>query len=817
MNTVMKRLLLIAVFIGLAVLLSPQNYMAASSPERVRPVLVFGDDINYPPYSYLDENGQPAGFNIELAKAVGNAMGYDVVVRLDEWHKVREALEKGEIQAISGMFYSEQRDQVVDFTSRHSVTNGDIFTRTDKTISSLEDLRGKTVVVQKGDIAAEYLAGLDLDLKLVEVSTVNEALKLVEDGTYDYAGLVKLPGLYSLKANHVKGIRAQGLNLVPNDYCIAVAEGNESLLLTLNGGLQVVKANGEYQQIYDRYLNIYEDVSVASFVRQNRNIILAGGAAVLLLVMVSIALKFMVDAKTRALKQANETLLQDQMELEALNSEMEANLEELTAMEEELRTQFEALIENERKLSASEERNRMIVNALPDLVFTFDRKGRFIDCQVSSEEQLLMPKEVFMYKTMEEIMPPDVAAMGRANLEESFRTGEMQRFEYELQMNGQVEFFEMRLVKSKESEVIGITRNISTDKIYKDRIEYLSYHDQLTGLYNRRFFEEELKRLDVQRNLPLCIIMADVNGLKLVNDSFGHKMGDDLLIKVAEVLKKVCRADEIISRIGGDEFIILLTKVNNEQVENLISRVHALTQKEKVGSVELSISFGWDFKTRPDEDVQEVFRRAENFMYKRKLFEGPSMRSKTISAIVQALHEKSQKEQQHAQRVAELCQRFAAVLEPLDFSREELKTAALMHDIGKIAISDDILDKTTELTPDELEEMKRHPEIGYRILRSVSDMMELADYVLYHHERWDGTGYPKGLKGSDIPIQSRIISLAEAYDALTGGLAYRPEASAETALSEMERHSGTQFDPELTAQFAAMIRAGEETASPHLA
>lgn len=767
--------------IGILLILLPiiaiVNFSEAASYEKIKPKIIFGDDINYPPYSFLDPSGKPAGYNVELAKAVGEAMGYDVEIQLGEWSQVRADLESGKINAISGMFFSKERDKVVDFTIKHSITNGDIFTNQSSRISSVDALKGKKVAVQKGDIVAEYLESLDIGIQLIEVQTVNEALRLVEEGKYDYAGLMKLPGLYGIKENNLKNVHAEDLNLIPNDYCMAVKEGNNTLLLTLNGGLKILKETGEYEKIYDRWLNVYEVKTPWTLVLKYRWFILLAITIVTILILSNFLLNRLIQIKTKELRLSNE----------ALNSE-------------------------HKRLAASEERNKAIVNALPDLVFTFNKEGRFLDCQAANEEQLLVPKAVFIGQLLEAIMPEEIANLGYDRIAKAFETNELQRLEYGLEINGQMEFFEMRIVVSKENEVIGITRNISTDKQYREQIEYLSYHDQLTGLYNRRFFEEELKRLDNKRNLPLGIVMADVNGLKLVNDSFGHLIGDQLLIKVAEVLKKTCRADEIISRIGGDEFTILIPRIEENQIEALISRIQEAAAQEKIGSVELSVSFGWDIKENNQEDILEIFKKAENYMYQKKLFEGPSMRGKTIGAILTTLNEKNSREKRHSQRVSELCERFAVALGFSERGIEEMKTAGLLHDIGKIAINEELLNRAGPLSAEEMEEVRRHPEIGYRILRSVNDMVEMSEYVLCHHERWDGTGYPKGLKREEVPIQARILSIADAFDAITSERSYRRTKTDQEGAQELLKCAGTQFDPSLIPTFVKMILSETDTA-----
>ena len=350
-----------------------------------------------------------------------------------------------------------------------------------------------------------------------------------------------------------------------------------------------------------------------------------------------------------------------------------------------------------------------------------------------------------------------------------------------------------------------LCRDIRERKEMENKLEYLSYHDQLTGLYNRRFFEKELKRLDVGKNLPLTIVMADVNGLKIVNDSFGHAAGDELLEKVSEVIKKGCRSNDIIARLGGDEFVILLPKTDIYETEQIVKNINALALKETVSAVNISISFGYGTKKKEGEKIEEILKKAEDYMYKKKLFESPSMRGKTIGAIINTLHEKNKREEEHSHRVSMLCQDMGHALGLTESETEELKTIGLLHDIGKIAIEENILNKREELTEDEWQEIKRHPEIGYRILNTVNDMLEIAEYVLYHHERWDGKGYPKGLKGEEIPLQSRIITIVDAYDAMTSQRSYRNALQEEIAIEELKINSGTQFDPELVRIFIEKV------------
>ncbi|GLC29318.1 hypothetical protein bsdE14_07280 [Clostridium omnivorum] len=353
--------------------------------------------------------------------------------------------------------------------------------------------------------------------------------------------------------------------------------------------------------------------------------------------------------------------------------------------------------------------------------------------------------------------------------------------------------------------VLAILKNIAAEKEMKEELEYLSYHDQLTGLYNRRFFEEQLIRVDVEKNLPLTIVMADVNGLKLVNDSFGHATGDELLKKVAQVMEKGFRKDHIIARLSGDEFVVLLPKTGIMETEKIIKNVKALASEGKVGTVDISISFGYQTMDNKEENIQDILKKAEDYMYKKKLFEGPSMRGKTINTIISTLHEKNKREEEHSLRVSKLCESMGTAIGLTEDEVKELKTVGLLHDIGKVAVEENILNKPGKLTDEEWEEIKRHPEIGYRILSTVNDLSEMAGYVLAHHERYDGKGYPKGLKGDNIPLQARIIAIVDTYDAMISERSYRNALPEEVAIEELKRNAGSQFDIKLTKIFIEKV------------
>ncbi|MFT9496390.1 sensor domain-containing diguanylate cyclase/phosphohydrolase [Anaerosolibacter sp.] len=350
----------------------------------------------------------------------------------------------------------------------------------------------------------------------------------------------------------------------------------------------------------------------------------------------------------------------------------------------------------------------------------------------------------------------------------------------------------------------GIYTDIRARKEAEAKIRYLSYHDKLTGLYNRAFFEEELKRLDTDRQLPLAIIIGDVNGLKLTNDVFGHLTGDKLLAKTADILKKACRKEDIICRWGGDEFAILLPHTDKNIVDKICERIYCLSKESADTPIQIGISLGYAIKYK-NEPMTELIKEAEERMYRNKLLESKSTRSHIINSLQKSLYERSHETETHCQRMKDLSIALGKSLNLDNDKINELGLLALLHDIGKMAISDSILQKPGKLTLEEWEKMKRHSEIGYRIAETSPELAHISKYILFHHERWDGTGYPKGLKGDEIPLLSRIISVVDVYDVMTNARVYKAPVSHDEALKEIVRCSGTQFDPEVVGKFLELF------------
>ncbi len=298
----------------------------------------------------------------------------------------------------------------------------------------------------------------------------------------------------------------------------------------------------------------------------------------------------------------------------------------------------------------------------------------------------------------------------------------------------------------------GFFRDITDRKKSEEKILDLSFHDHLTGLYNRRFFEEELKRLDTERQFPLSFIMGDLNGLKIINDVFGHIEGDKLLKETAEILKTVCRSDDILARWGGDEFVILLPKTSVSDSEDIVERIKKECKKTNSQKIPVSLSLGAATKETAGQDIQSIVIDAESNMYKNKLAQKESLTSSIIFALEQALYEKSSETKEHTDRMHDLAIKLGKSVKLPASQLDELSLLASLHDIGKVAIPEKILLKKGKLTEKEWEVIKRHPEIGFNIAQSSPQIAHIAKPILSCHENWDGSGYPLGLKGNQFPL-----------------------------------------------------------------
>ena len=349
-------------------------------------------------------------------------------------------------------------------------------------------------------------------------------------------------------------------------------------------------------------------------------------------------------------------------------------------------------------------------------------------------------------------------------------------------------------------------RDITARKQMEEGLEYFRQRDPMTGVYNRAYFEIDMMRVSASKHCCVGIFVGDVDGLKLINDTLGHCQGDELLKRVASLLAAGIKAPNYVARIGGDEFVIVLFDSTRQQLEELEQYYRMQVEAYNVDNphLPLSLSLGWALGEE-NVNVESVFKTADNTMYRQKMHQSQSVRGSIVRTLMKALEARDHITEGHADRLSRLMLLMGQCLEMPQEAISELRLFAKFHDIGKVGIPDSILKKPGKLTEDEMNIMQQHCEIGFRIAKSSPDLEPIADWVLKHQEHWDGRGYPLGISGEEIPIQCRILSIVDAYDAMTSDRPYRKALSNEDALAEIRRCSGTQFDSVLAEKFITMV------------
>lgn len=476
---------------------------------------------------------------------------------------------------------------------------------------------------------------------------------------------------------------------------------------------------------------------------------------------------------------------------------VKSNLEQY---QKELDDKSSILIDKEASLKDVMEYNQAIINALPYLVFIFTRDGYCIYCKGTPYFSSVDNSD-YIGKHITDIVDTDDVNI----ILDAFKTIQanetMRNINASYTIDGVLQYFNINISYCRENEIMYLPYRVTDLYDQLNKVKYLNQHDILTGLYNRTYYEQKLYEMVRKNAFPLTVIVSDINGLKLINDSFGTKEGDNLILQYSELLKATDVDFDLISRTSGDEFAMILPYTDKNSAKVLVDGLLLQCSEIFTNGIPLSVSFGIGTMNSETDSLSEVLKIAEDDMYQHKLYNSASKKDNTIVIINSTLQAKNPREQLHSNRVAELCEKTAKHLNMSMAEQSKLKTAGLLHDIGKIGIPENLLNKCGSLTESEYAEICKHPEIGYRILEASGNLKQISEYILAHHEKWDGSGYPRGLKGNEIPLEARIIAIADTFDAITSERSYREALPIEYAIAELVRCKGSHFEPTLVDLF----------------
>lgn len=340
-------------------------------------------------------------------------------------------------------------------------------------------------------------------------------------------------------------------------------------------------------------------------------------------------------------------------------------------------------------------------------------------------------------------------------------------------------------------------------RVKNQQLKDLSFRDQLTHLYNRQMFVDLMPEFTGHEN-QIAILMFDANGLKLINDTYGHKMGDELLIKLSDTLRATFRGSYIF-RWGGDEFVVVIKDADEAKVIDQIDKFRDKMSKTTVSDYKISAAIGFAIDGASEDNIYEMLDQAEKMMYDEKTLKSIDIKRNMIDHLLKKLYDVDRLEQNHSENVVKYALMIGKEIELTVGETNTLRLSALLHDVGKIGISQDILLKESVLNKNEYEIIRTHSEKGYRILNSYSQLSIYSLFVLSHHEWYNGKGYPQGLKGEEIPLLSRIIAIADAFDAMVSERTYHTKKTYDEAMEEMMSLGNIQFDLDLVKTFKKVL------------
>ena len=722
-------------------------------------------DDNYPPYIFRSNEGEIQGILFDQWALWEEKTGVKVNLTATDWNLALSGMQSGQFDVIDTVFKNEERSTYLSFTEPYANLDVSIFFR--NTISGITDadsLIGFIVGVKRGDASIEYLRERGIDT-LIEYENYEKLVLAAAEGEVAAFVADLPPILYFLYKYNINTDFNHTKPLYTGQFHRGVAKGDAELLNLVEEG---------FSQISDEEK---EAISAKWFGERNENASDLIEDLGLIGVVIGVVAVFMA-LWNLSLKR---TVREKTSEIMAIAEKAEHNSKKLDAM----------------------------VKAIPDLIFIVNSEGIVSGYMSNGRNQSAHhAQELFLNRSIQEIFPPDVAKKYMNATDAVFLDKNIKYFTYSVEIKGDKQYFEARLAFVEEDRILCMIRDITEERKSQDKIYEMSVRDAVTGLFNRTFFEEEIRRLSAKATENIGVIMCDIDGLKLINDTMGHQTGDFYLYSVGQILLSKIKDRGFIARIGGDEFACILPGASREEVLEIVNRISAEITEingENSDEVPISVSIGYSIVGVDQETLQEAITEADDYMYRNKLHHRQSVRSYSVDLLSRLLAERDFITEGHGDRMQDNIRKLAMVLDFDSDSISDLLLFAQFHDIGKVGVPDAILYKEASLTESESAEMKRHSEIGFRIAESSPDLRHISEWILKHHEWWNGEGYPIGIKGVEIPLECRMLSIVDAFDAMTNDRPYQKARTYEEAFEELKKCSNTQFDPELVELFINMF------------
>ena len=481
--------------------------------------------------------------------------------------------------------------------------------------------------------------------------------------------------------------------------------------------------------------------------------------------------------------------------------------DEMSQLADSINRMLHSLEAAQNELRESEAATHALLAGMPDSLLRIDKDGLLLDYKTGRARVFAVPSKMFAGNSIVEAFPPRLAEKILNGVTQVLATDEPQWFEHETSVNKRPLYLEVRLTKAGDNEALAVIRDLTEKRELEESLRFANIRDPLTSLLNREGWEQQLASRQLPPDQPVGIVMCDIDSMRLINDSLGHEWGDKILSSFAGVLRSVLPLDSLIARVGDDEFAALLLNHSDSEMQQLCQTIRTEINNSILmeNSLQFSVALGCAAERTSAISVQDIQKLAASRMHRDKLSQSQFARARFFESLQAALSTRDFVTQQHATRLWALCQPLAEAAELPRRRLRSLKLLTQYHDIGKVGIPDHLLFKKGRLTAGEMDKMRMHVEIGHRIAQSIPELAPMSDLLLKHHEWWNGQGYPLGLRENEIPLECRIFSIADAYDAMTHDRPDRAAFTGKEAAAELRRCAGSQFDPELVDSFLRLL------------